>query len=154
MKEHEGCIRGYHRSTKAFYANVMGDRIDVMIGMYHPEGGTSGEFKIEWEQLDGKRTPRLKSFDDSWNVLWMFKDLLEKMANIDSEDISEEDFCKLLDSLKIKDLTDYDEPTGNIIELVQKDFSDNVIKANPDLKNQLINGNGRITINTYYIADN
>lgn len=49
MKDHEGCIRGYHRSSKAWYAKAnYKDRVSISFGMYHPDGGTSGEMQIEW----------------------------------------------------------------------------------------------------------
>ena len=75
-----------------------------MIGFYNE--GTSGEFAIRWEQLGGRSIPRLQAYDDSWSALVHFKDLLDAMASVDNENISPEQFCKLLVSLGIKDLTE------------------------------------------------
>lgn len=102
------CYRAYIRSSKAYYSqSQLKDPISVMVGMYHPEGGTSGEFEFEWVVLTGKGCARLKCFEDSWSALWQFKDLLEKMSEIDSQEIQEPEFCKLLDSLGIIDITEY-----------------------------------------------
>ena len=81
--------------------------IDIMFGMYHPEGGTTGEMCIRWVELSGKLTPQLQSYDDSWGVLALFTDVIQKMGEVDGEDISEEDFAKLLDSCGFTDMTTY-----------------------------------------------
>lgn len=109
MTNHDGCKRAYIRSSKAHYsAYLPKENIRVMVGMYHPEGGTSGEFEFEWVILNGKGCARLKAFEDSWSALWLFKDLLEKMSEIDSEEIQEPEFCQLLDSLGVIDITEYE----------------------------------------------
>jgi hypothetical protein len=110
MKNHEGGKRAYIRSSKAHYASVLKEKISVMIGIYYAEGGTSGEFEVEFIELGkGKQlAARLKAFEDSWNALWLFKDLLEKMAEVDEQEIQEPEFCKLLDSLGIIDITEYE----------------------------------------------
>lgn len=105
--KNEGCKRAYIRSSKVHYAQFSPRETEkVMVGMYHPEGGTSGEFEFEWV---GKGCARLKAFEDSWSALWLFKDLLEKMSEIDSEKIQEPEFCQLLDSLGIIDITEYEQ---------------------------------------------
>jgi len=104
----KGCKRAYIRSSKAYYAILPNERERVMVGMYHPEGGTSGEFEFEWILLDGKKCARLNAFEDSWASLWLFKDLLEKMSEIDSEGIQEPEFCQLLNILGIIDITEYE----------------------------------------------
>jgi len=106
MRNHEGCIRAYIRSSKAWYSKVI-DREEIMIGMYHPEGGTSGEFKIEWVEIGKSITPILKCYDDAWSALWNFKDFLEELSKIDSENIDEFGVVQILDRLGIKDITEY-----------------------------------------------
>ena len=109
MKDHNGCKRAYIRSSKAFYANVLKDKTSVMIGMYHPDGSTSGEFEFEWVDLGSKGLcARLKCFDDAWDALSQFKDLLHKMAELGEKDIQEPEFCKVLDELGIIDITEYE----------------------------------------------
>lgn len=111
MKDHKGSKRAYVRSSKAFYAKVLGKKISIMIGMYHPDGGTSGEFEIEWVDLGESKglCARLKCFDDAWDALAQFKDLLEKMAELDESAIQEPEFCKVLDELGIIDITEYEQ---------------------------------------------
>lgn len=110
MTDHNGCKRAYIRSSKAYYSNVLDGEISIMVGMYHRDGGTSGEFEIEWEKLteDKPLVARLKAFEDSWSALWLFKDMLEQMAEVDSKEIQEPEFCTLLDSLGIIDITEYE----------------------------------------------
>ena len=107
--KHEGCKRAYIRSSKAFYANVLKEKINVMIGMYYPNGGTSGEFEFEWVELGNRGLcARLKCFEDAWDALAQFKDLLHKMSDLDGENIQEPEFCKVLDELGIIDITEYE----------------------------------------------
>lgn len=106
----EGAIRGYHRYSKAWYAQI--GKIEVQIVLYAPfvdgkQDGCFGEFCIEWITIGRKLTPRLRCFDDAWAALLEFSDLLEEMANVDGEDISEDAFCKILDRLGIEDMTNY-----------------------------------------------
>jgi hypothetical protein len=110
MKNHEGGKRAYIRSSKAYYKSVLKGDVSVAIGIYYAEGGTSGEFEVEFvELIKGKPlAARLKVFEDSWNALSLFKDLLEKMAEIDGQEIQEAEFCQLLDSLGIIDITQYE----------------------------------------------
>ena len=109
MKEHDECIRGYHRSSKAWYSKSV-DEIEINFGMFHPDGGTTGEMNIEWIELNGQLCARLKCFEDAWSALSLFTDLIQEMGKIDSELIQEEDFAKLLDKCGFKDLTEYIDP--------------------------------------------
>ncbi len=112
MKDHNDCIRAYHRSSKAWYAKANDFRnIEVNFGMYEINGlGTSGEMTMEWVHLGGKDCARLKSFEDSWSALSLFTDLIQKMGELDSELIQEDEFCKLLDECGFKDFTAYNDP--------------------------------------------
>ena len=115
-RNHENCIRGYHRSSKAWYSHVV-ENIDVTFGMYdEDEGGTTGEMIMEWKELDGKLTAQLKCFEDSWSALSLFPDLIQKLGEADSDEIQEEDFVKILDGCGFKDLTSYKSPYENIPE--------------------------------------
>jgi hypothetical protein len=111
MKNHDGCIRGFTVLSQSWYgpANLRGsDEIqdEIMIGMYHPDGGTTGEFGIRWIKLGGKYSPRLEVFDDSWHALWQFADLLERLPDFDGEDPEPSRIMALLLQLGVKDLTD------------------------------------------------
>lgn len=109
MRDHNNDKRAYIRSSKAWYSKALKEEsISVSVGMYHPNGGTSGEFQFEWVPLGDKLFAELKACDDGWSALWQFKDLLEKMAEIDDQEIQEQEFCELLDSLGIIDITEYE----------------------------------------------
>ena len=113
MRNHEGCIRGFYRSVKAYYARfeeVEGEfkptePVDIMIGMYHPDGGSSGEFSIVCDDALG---PQLRAWCDGWSALnTNFLDLLKELEKWDDEDPTEEEVANLLLSLGIHDLTKY-----------------------------------------------
>ena len=83
MRDHNGCKRAYIRSSKAYYAKSLPTEtiFKIMVGMYHPGGGTSGEFEFEWVDLGSHGLcARLKCFDDAWDALDQFKDLLHKIG--------------------------------------------------------------------------
>lgn len=115
MRDHTGDIRCYYRSTKAYYAkNIPNENLHVMFGMYHPEGGSSGEMKIEWVDIGSKKTPQLQVFDDAWSALGLFPDLIKKLSKADSQDINDDEFCAILDRLGFKDITPYENPNKEI----------------------------------------
>lgn len=106
-------IRGFYHLKEAWYGDAnLANRHDglvdeVMIGFYGPDGeaGTTGEFCIQWIDLKGKACPQLQVFDDAWDALAYFSDLLEEMAKFDNKTPSPTEFCGILKRLGIKDLT-------------------------------------------------
>jgi hypothetical protein len=112
MKDFTGCVRGFHHSSAAWYASSALIERDVkasmMIGMYHCDGGTMGEFSIKWYAL-GERpaSPRLEVFDDALAALAEFVDVLDALQNHDNQKIQPLRMCELLRGLGIKDLTQY-----------------------------------------------
>ncbi len=105
--------RGYHDLTNAWYRKELGDKThEIMFGIYHDEdgkgnGGTSGEIEMEWEELGKKVVPQMSAYDDSWKVLYSFQDVMAELAKVDSENITPEVFCKILDSCGFINLTKY-----------------------------------------------
>lgn len=114
MKDHTGCVRGFYHLSKAWYgkSSLAGTDIidEIHIGMYEPDNGTTGEFSIKWRMLAGECTPKLEAFNDSWDALQQFTDLLEEMAEHDDENISPDAFADMLITLGIKDLTQKNDP--------------------------------------------
>lgn len=101
--------RTFTQLSKAWYKNQLqwSEYMDVvLIGIYHPEGGTSAEFKVVWEYLGGEAVPRLCVYDDAWGALPHFSDLLKAMEDLDDKNVTPGDFCKLLVSLGIEDATE------------------------------------------------
>jgi hypothetical protein len=57
MKE-EKCIRGFHWTDKAYYARSLNRKThEIMFGIYHNDGGTTGEMAMRWVDLSGKMVP-------------------------------------------------------------------------------------------------
>lgn len=105
-------VRGYIRTSKAWYARAMlknGTPIwEVNFGMYYPKGGTAGEITMEWLTVGNKECPMLRCFDDAWKVLYSFSDVLQRLAEVDNKNITEEEFVAILDTCGFKDMTPYE----------------------------------------------
>lgn len=93
-----------------------------MIGLYHPKGGTTGEFAIRWHRVGGESVPRLEVFSDAWEALQQFGDVLEGMAALGagrprlrfgrrSAQITEQSIVDLLLRCGLTDLTAYEQGT-------------------------------------------
>lgn len=120
MKDHSGCDRAFSQLSKAYYAEACMRREEfmdeIMIGMYHRDGGTSGEFAVRWIRVGSKWSPHLEVFDDAWHALTQFPDLLAAMAEHDSEDMGPDAFAELLRGLGIKDRTQRVNPRSVVSE--------------------------------------
>jgi hypothetical protein len=106
MKDHTGCIRGFHWFNRAWYAPSLTDE-SISFGMYEPNCGTSGEMMMVWHKLSGGKVPRLECFDDGWNALSLFTDLIQKLGEHDDKNISQEQFVKILLDCGFADMTAY-----------------------------------------------
>jgi len=109
-------IKGFYQTSKAWYgeANLRTAKYDdeIMIGFYHKDGGTSGEFVIKWSELSGKSVPRLGVYSDAWKVLAQMPELISKLSELDSTDPTPDDFANMLRLLGFKDLTQYENRDG------------------------------------------
>lgn len=72
---------------------------EISISLHSPGGGVYGEFIVVWVMLNNRLVPKLEAFDDSWRVLSCFSDLLDKLAEVDSENILPNEFIEILNSL-------------------------------------------------------
>jgi len=143
MKDHEGCVRGFYWSNKAYYAKSLPKELpEINFGMYAEEGGTSGEMSMVWRNIGNKDTPQLRCFCDAWSALSLFPDLIKKLGEHDSEDITDEQFVEILKKCGFKDLTPYkapkngeDQSISNKIKL-QKELSA-LEKRCKEIKNQI-----------------
>lgn len=101
--------------SKSYYADVCKNPKyldEFTIGMYHPDGGTSGEFDVIWEMVGMRWTPRLRAFGDSWSALSKFHDLLYAMAESDDDgaDLTPDEFEDILFALDIECKTPTERP--------------------------------------------
>ena len=111
MRDHGGGVKGFHRYSKAYYRTRDGRVLDAFnVGIYHPEGGTSGEFEFKWTMLSGEWACRLSSFDDGWSALSQMPELIKKMGAIDGQNIQPDAFEEMLISIGLKDLTEKEAP--------------------------------------------
>jgi len=106
--------RGFYWTTKAWYGENK-DYRRIGFGLFGKEGNsTIGEMSMKWHDLKyglkDKSVPRLDVFNDAWFALSTFQDLLEVLAEVDEEDITEERFVDILLDCGFEDLTEYEFP--------------------------------------------
>jgi hypothetical protein len=76
----------YSRQKYSHVSLPSGVLDELMIGVYHKEGGTSGEFSIKKMIIGGKFSLELCMFDDSWKLIPYLTDFFSLIAKC--EDIS------------------------------------------------------------------
>lgn len=107
--KHFDCTRCFSHLKEAYYGeNILKHadfEDDITLGFYHADGGTTGEFSIKWVNIGSKVVPKLEAFDDSWNALLCFADVLQKMAENDNNNLTPQEFCELLKTCDITDIT-------------------------------------------------
>lgn len=143
-KDHEGDIRQYIHLEEAWYAKstlANADYVDdVMFGFYSPSGGTSGEMGVRWYVLGTKWkqlpsgyqqvphiAPKLEVFSDAWHTLAQLKDVIDKLAEVDGEDITPGAFCQLLESCGFIDNTPRDEKKRTELEVIYSKEEEQVL---------------------------
>lgn len=109
MKDYTDCRRGFHRSNKAWYGDIV-EGWEIIFGMYHKDGSTSGSMSMTWNDLGSGMFPLLKVYDDAWSVLALFDDLILRLGEVDSENITEKQFAGILLECDFEDLTEYEHP--------------------------------------------
>jgi len=115
--KHAECNRKFFHLSRAWYgkANLEHRRNcvdEILIGMYHPERGATGEFTIQWTELAGSLAPLLCVYDDAWDALWQFRDVLEALTEIDGQNAPPDKICELLVSCGVEDATPVESPYG------------------------------------------
>lgn len=115
MEKHNGNIRGFVHLSRAWYGAANLERKDevvdsVSFGYYSPDGGTTGEMTVTWQILSGKVVPCLKVWDDAWDALYRFQDVLKEMRKADDLNIDAEEFCNLLKHCGLVDMTEEEAP--------------------------------------------
>lgn len=102
MNKYKGCFRGYYRDSKSVYSL---NTIQVTFGMYHPQSKRGNEMVMKWVDLEGKYVAKLECFEDAFTMLKLFSDVVEKLSETNL--ITEEEFCELLEDCGFEDLTKY-----------------------------------------------
>lgn len=85
--------------TSKMYPKQFGldkDCIDeVVIGDYPEDGGTTGEFTIQWMQVGKDIVPVLKVYDDAWKIL-QESQIGKILSGLDNKNVEPEKFVKIL----------------------------------------------------------
>lgn len=125
MKDHEGDLKQYILLSEAYYAEselqAMRNKDvkdEVTFGFYSPEGEAKSELSVRWHELGRKPiwgdgalqwvpriSPKLSAFNDAWQALAELRDVIDAMAEVDSEDITPKEFCQLLERCGFEDRT-------------------------------------------------
>lgn len=108
--KHDGAERVYTHTGAAWYGktSLMGmDHVDeVCFGFRHKKGGTTGEMYMRWyHSSNSSIVPRLEAWDDSWDALSRFCDVIAGLGALDDQSITPARFCELLDACGFKDVT-------------------------------------------------
>ena len=101
--------REFTYSKRAWYDRCSNDDV-IYFGLYHPDGGTYGEMVMRWEDLAGEYTPQLQVFNDGWEALATFTDLIIELGKHDDENITPDKFIKILKGCGFTDDTPYIKP--------------------------------------------
>jgi hypothetical protein len=102
-------IRGFYWSNKAWYAGISGIKHDeITFGIYCTDGGCTGEMTMKWVKLFGEDVPQLRAYEDSWEELASFKDVIDALGLMDGKKMKEEEFVKILLDCGFTDLTSYE----------------------------------------------
>ncbi|MBQ6855546.1 MAG: hypothetical protein IJO13_00410 [Lachnospiraceae bacterium] len=103
-------IKAFYIPCESWYKETIEEKDPyIMIGLYHPSGGTKGEFMMSWEN---NQTPVFRAYHDSWNVLNEMPELVSMMAEISKnrEEISFFNFKNALLDIGYQNLTKAEKP--------------------------------------------
>lgn len=117
MKISQGFVRGFHHySTASYYEPIVKstgvdpEHLDsITIGFYSEStGGTLGEFSLVWKELGGKKAVVLRVYDDAFEVLNEFLDLVVWLKDYNNADLQPSQVIKMLLAHGVKDFTKRD----------------------------------------------
>jgi hypothetical protein len=112
MSKHEGCTRRFAILSQAWHANAnltpeqrRNGEDEITIGLYLPDGSSSGEFRIQWKPCVNRVAPTLRAWEDSWSALANFSDVIQKLGELDSTNPSVQSVAEVLKSCGVTDNT-------------------------------------------------
>jgi len=109
MKDHSGTERAFIWSSRAWYSDSVRGGEEIMFGMYSKGGGTTGEMGMRWIDFGrNKKAPQLQVFDDAWETLAMFPDLIKVLGEHDNKNITPQEFVDILKACGFADFTEYE----------------------------------------------
>lgn len=112
-------LRQFIIEAETWYADTRPkkDRVvaELRCGLDSSEGGTFGEWFIEWTELGGRPAAQLHVFDDSWNALVEseFHLVMEELARDSGQGAASiEEVVSMLKSRGWRDITQRTDPSG------------------------------------------
>ena len=109
-------VYGFHHLNRAWYAeHARGNTVidEVIFGLKRRSGGSvHGEMIASWALVGGKATPQLIAYADSW-VLFTHPPVaaaLKSLSEITDQEITPDQFCKVLLDAGFVDLTETTRP--------------------------------------------
>lgn len=104
MKKSEKGIKAFRIPQETWYYGRLPEKPCIVIGIYHKEGSTDGEFKIVWDDIG----IQLRAYNDSWGVLKQMPELIELMEGVGmlEEGPTVREFAELLKKIGFTDLTE------------------------------------------------
>lgn len=133
MKISQGFVRGFHHySTASYYEPIVKatgvdpEHLDsITIGFYSEStGGTLGEFSLVWKELSGKKAVVLRVYDDAFEVLNEFLDLVVWLKDYNNADLQPSQVIEMLLSHGVKDFTQKSKPANENNTSLYQDFID------------------------------
>lgn len=82
----EVAVKGFYQFSKSSYYEALKNNMDYIeqfnIGLYYPSGGCVCEFSVTWVMLGEQVVANLSMYDDAWEHIDEFKDLLLALKEI------------------------------------------------------------------------
>jgi hypothetical protein len=101
--------RGFVHLSRAWYGEANLRQVtfidQINIGLYSDSGQIGGEIVITWCVIGTAVCPRLECFDDAWENLAFFSELIKTMAEVDNKCVTPDKFRELLLSCGFEDMT-------------------------------------------------
>lgn len=114
LRERVHRMKGFTVFTEAWWAESQrpqeGAAEEIMVGDYDPDGGTTGEFAVRWYNLQGRLTPRVEMFHDSWQLFREWPEFFDALAHISYFSAQPEYFRVWLEAQGFKDMTPRENP--------------------------------------------
>jgi len=100
--------REFIQLARAWYGDTvvnMRDILDDLTIHVFDDQAFIGEFGIEWVYLNGRSVPRLVVFNDGWRALAWCDDLIQRLGELNGQDVPPASLAVVLGELGFDDVT-------------------------------------------------
>ena len=111
----DNSTKGFFVQHKAWHSEILGrTNPEIIIGVYHQDGSTDGEFTIKWTDHKQGRgwVPCLEAYGDSWQVFFELPELHRVLRNAGRDVSPEWMITQLTEECGYIDMTSYERPHG------------------------------------------